>query len=163
MNKQEIDIDDKTGFKQILKNFMIGGLSGMIATTCIQPADMLKTRIQLASEARTNSKPGFVFSKILHKEGVRGFYAGLDSALLRQFIYCGMRLGIYFNMAEHYKRKQGGQNLSVIQKAYCSFVAGVVGSTFCTPCSLVLTRMQADRTLAPSLRRKYKNVFHAFS
>jgi hypothetical protein len=24
-----------------------------------------------------------------------GLYKGLDSAILRQFIYCGMRLGIY--------------------------------------------------------------------
>ena len=66
-----------------MKNFAIGGCSGMIATTAIQPADMLKTRIQLASEGRTNSSPGFVFSKIYHQQGVRGFYAGLDSALLR--------------------------------------------------------------------------------
>jgi hypothetical protein len=35
----------KSGYKQVGKNFLIGGLSGMIATTCIQPADMLKTRI----------------------------------------------------------------------------------------------------------------------
>ena len=88
-----------------MKNFAIGGLSGMIATAAIQPADMLKTRIQLASEGGTNCSPGFVYSKIRHQEGFRGFYAGLDSALLRQFIYCGMRLGIYFNMVERQKRK----------------------------------------------------------
>jgi hypothetical protein len=29
----------------IIKNFLIGGPAGMTATTCIQPADMLKTRI----------------------------------------------------------------------------------------------------------------------
>ena len=28
-------------------NFVIGGLSGMIATCCIQPIDMIKVRIQL--------------------------------------------------------------------------------------------------------------------
>ena len=55
----------------------------MIATAIIQPADMLKTRIQLASEAKVNCKPGFVFGKIMRTEGVRGFYTGLDSALMR--------------------------------------------------------------------------------
>ena len=53
--------------KQIMKNFAIGGLSGMIATTAIQPVDMLKTRIQLASEAGTNCSPGFVYCKIPHQ------------------------------------------------------------------------------------------------
>ena len=33
------------------KNFLIGGLSGMTATSCIQPIDMVKVRIQLKSEA----------------------------------------------------------------------------------------------------------------
>tara|TARA_B110000285_G_C14991269_1_gene546444 strand:+ start:37 stop:231 length:195 start_codon:yes stop_codon:yes gene_type:complete len=39
------DDKSKRGYKQVGKNFLIGGLSGMIATTFIQPADMLKTRI----------------------------------------------------------------------------------------------------------------------
>lgn len=55
----------------------------MIATTCIQPADMLKTRIQLASEANVNAKPHFVLQKIMNQSGFRGLYVGLDSALLR--------------------------------------------------------------------------------
>jgi hypothetical protein len=36
MNQQNIDIiTDKSGFKQVMKNFAIGGLSGMIATAAI--------------------------------------------------------------------------------------------------------------------------------
>jgi len=75
----------------------------MIATTIIQPADMLKTRIQLASEQKLNISPAFIFSKIINNEGFRGFYVGLDSALLRQFIYCGMRLGIFYNLSDRIK------------------------------------------------------------
>jgi hypothetical protein len=49
MNQQNIEIEDvpleQLGFNTILKNFLVGGVSGMIATTIIQPADMLKTRI----------------------------------------------------------------------------------------------------------------------
>ena len=137
----------------MLRNFLVGGLAGMTATAVVQPADMLKTRIQLASEAKVNCKPGFVFSKILHQEGVRGFYVGLDSALFRQFIYCGARLGCYYNLADWLSRDKEDKRLGLFQKGVCSLVAGVVASTFCTPCSLVLTRMQADRTLPPPFRR----------
>jgi hypothetical protein len=32
-----------------------------------------------------------------------GLYKGLDSAILRQFIYCGMRLGIYKALEDRVK------------------------------------------------------------
>ena len=51
------------------KNFLIGGLSGMIATSCvsnkiinliqIQPMDMIKVRIQLKSEAKAGNLSPF--------------------------------------------------------------------------------------------------------
>lgn len=91
-----------------------------------------------------------------------GFYTGLDSALLRQFIYCGIRIGAYYNLAEYIKGGKEDVKLTVVQKGYCSLIAGVISSTFCTPCSLVLTRMQADRTLPPPFRRHYRHAVHAF-
>ena len=72
-----------------------------------------------------------------------------------------MRLGLYFNLSETLKRKNDGKNLTVMQKAYCSLIAGILGSTACTPLSLILTRFQADRTLPPPFRRNYSNVFQA--
>lgn len=45
--------------------------------------------------------------------GPKGFYAGLDSALLRQAVYGTARLGIYFNLTEWVKKnKNNGENLS---------------------------------------------------
>jgi hypothetical protein len=42
--------------------------------------------------------------KVIYKtSGIKGFYAGIDSAILRQAIYATMRLGIYFNLTEALK------------------------------------------------------------
>ncbi len=72
------------------------------------------------------------------------FYS-IDSALLRQAIYATLRLGIYFNLTEHIKENTNeGKNLSAFQKAYCSLIAGGLGSFVGTPCDLALVRMQAD-------------------
>lgn len=46
--------------------------------------------------------------------GVKGFYAGLDSALLRQLVYCTLRLGIYFNLSESIRAKNNGADLSLL-------------------------------------------------
>ena len=88
----------------------------------------------------------------------------LDSALLRQVVYGTLRLGIYFNLTEYVKvNKNNGENLSAMQRAGCSFVAGGLGSFVGNPCDLALVRMQADTTLPEAERRNYKNVFDAFS
>ena len=74
----------------MLKNFVIGGLSGMIATSVvsielmirllsqIQPMDMIKVRIQLKSEAKSaNLSPFNVAREIYSKEGgITAFYKG---------------------------------------------------------------------------------------
>jgi hypothetical protein len=62
--------------------FWIGGLSGMLATSVVQPIDMIKTVIQIKSEAmgkhHEGQKANFMtaFKDIFSKEGIRGFYRG---------------------------------------------------------------------------------------
>jgi solute carrier family 25 oxoglutarate transporter 11 len=66
--------------------FIIGGISGMVATTCIQPIDTIKVRIQIKGEGGTgksNASFSFIAKEILTNQGVKGFYKGLDSALFR--------------------------------------------------------------------------------
>lgn len=71
------------GFK--LKNFALGGMSGMFATCCIQPIDMIKVRIQILSGENPGVKfsPFTVAKNIVANEGISGFYKGLDAALMR--------------------------------------------------------------------------------
>jgi solute carrier family 25 oxoglutarate transporter 11 len=52
--------EKKGGYMDLIKNFAIGGMSGMIATSCIQPIDMVKVRIQLGSEAGGSTSPFYV-------------------------------------------------------------------------------------------------------
>ena len=59
--------------------------------------DMIKVRIQLRSESGGSTSPVNVAKEIYSNGGVKEFYRGLDSALLRQVVYGTLRLGIYFN------------------------------------------------------------------
>ena len=74
----------------------------MIATSVIQPIDMIKVTIQLKSEQGQKATFGSSFTDIMSKSGIRGFYRGyisrysrIDSALTRQLFYTTTRLGIY--------------------------------------------------------------------
>ena len=137
----------------------------MFGTSCIQPIDMVKVRIQLKSESRAASLSPFKIAKDIYKNegGIKAFYKGLDSALLRQAVYASLRLGLYFNISDYLKNHQNqGKNLSPAQKAGASLVAGAIGSFVGTPCDVVLVRMQADSTLPIAERRNYPNVIAAF-
>jgi len=122
------------------KNFLVGTLSTSTATCCIQPMDMIKVRIQLASEGGGNTGFVSVARQIASEGGPTAFYKGLDAALLRQVIYGTARLGIYFNLSETMKKSNNGANLSTLQKAGCAMTAGALGSFIGNPCDLALVR-----------------------
>ena len=136
----------------------------MFATATIQPIDMVKVRIQLSSMQGGSTSPAQMVRDIYAAGGVKGFYAGLDSALLRQLVYATLRLGIYFNLSESVRQKNNGGDLSLFQKIGCSLTAGGIGSFIATPCDLTLVRMQADKRpgIPDSERRNYKGAFDAF-
>ena len=124
---------------------------------------MVKVRIQLRSEAGGSTSPFNVAREVFKEGGAKGFYKGLDSAILRQVVYGTLRLGIFFNMTESMKRKNGGKNISASQKAFASIVAGGFGSFVGNPADLCLVRVQADSTLPPEERRNYTGVGNALS
>ena len=92
-----------------LKTFAIGGLSGAIATCVIQPIDTFKVQIQITSEKLGNAivRPSLstILKDIVHQKGIGILYAGIDSAILRQFFYGSSRLGSYNFTIKYCKSK----------------------------------------------------------
>ena len=122
---------------------------------------MIKVTIQLKSEEISNAKkagkpisadvsPGSAIKEIYASGGIRAFYRGLDSALMRQVFYTTTRLGVYKTVFEEVKRRnklEGRNDLSFGQKALCASFAGFVGSLVGNPADLILIRIQADSRL----------------
>ena len=67
--------------------FAFGAIAACTSTVFIQPADFLKTRMQLSGELGETAavrNPLVVAQRVLAQEGVLGFYSGLSAALFRQ-------------------------------------------------------------------------------
>jgi solute carrier family 25 (mitochondrial oxoglutarate transporter), member 11 len=145
-----------------MQNFLIGGVSGMFATTVIQPIDFVKVQIQVRSEMGSKELSPFKISKSIYKETgkISTFYKGLDSALLRQILYTSTRLGLFYNIKD-YIVKQKGKQPSMLENTCASLFAGAVGSFVGNPADLALVRMQSDNNLPVNERRNYKNVVDA--
>lgn len=66
--------------------FVFGGISGCTATTCVQPMDTLKVRIQVSAEQRGQGNtakfsPFSLAKDIFVNEGPAGFYRGYDISI----------------------------------------------------------------------------------
>ncbi|CAG9564475.1 unnamed protein product [Danaus chrysippus] len=141
-------------------NFVFGGLSGMMGICVVQPADLVKTRMQLAGPKGNQSVVATV-GNILKKEGVTGFYTGLSAALFRQATYTTGRLGVYNGISNYYTNAYGVPSFPV--KLVIGMIAGGIGAFIGTPAEVALIRMTADGRLPPEQRRNYKNVFNALA
>lgn len=142
------------------KGFVVGSCAGMMATTCIQPVDMVKVRIQLGAAEGGSTSPIEITKNMLKDEGVGAFYKGLTAGLTRQIVYTGARLGLYDEFTARIKSPEE-KSLPFWKTAVCSLSAGGIAAAFGNPADLALIRMQADTMLPLDQRRGYTNVFSA--
>lgn len=78
----------------------------MVATCFVQPIDMVKVQIQIKSGDNPGVKYGplNVAKSIWADSGMKGFYRGIDSALMRQAVYTTARFGIFLNLSDYMKQ-----------------------------------------------------------
>ena len=76
-------------------------------------------------------------------------YNGLDSALLRQVVYTGIRLGLYRVFEDDIKLRQK-RVMTFGEKVGYSMLAGLVGSAIANPLDMALIRFQGDHSLPPA-------------
>uniref|UniRef100_A0A0A9H7B3 Uncharacterized protein n=1 Tax=Arundo donax TaxID=35708 RepID=A0A0A9H7B3_ARUDO len=145
-----------TGVWRMVRPFVSGGASGMLATYVIQPVDMVKVRIQLGEGSAAQ-----VAKNMLANEGFNSFYKGLSAGSLRQGAYTTARLGSFRVLTSKAVEKNEGKPLPLVQKAFNGLTAGAVGACVGSPADLALIRMQPDSTSSIIQGRNYRNAFHA--
>lgn len=148
--------------------FINGGLAGMVATTVIQPIDMIKVRLQLAGEGvRTGPKPSplSVTREILAAGKVMDLYTGLSAGLLRQAVYTTARLGFFdtFMKTLSTRAQANSTKIGFKERAAAGLSAGGLAAMIGNPADLALIRMQSDGLKPLADRKNYKSVIDALS
>jgi len=145
------------------KPFVTGSMSGMFATCCIQPMDMIKVRIQLGAAEGGATSPFTIASQMIKNEGFLSLYSGLSAGLTRQVVYTGARLGLFDIFTEKSKDKAYDNVPGFAKKSICALGAGGIAAVAGNPADLALIRMQSDSMLPAAERRNYSGVGHALS
>jgi solute carrier family 25 oxoglutarate transporter 11 len=148
--------------------FINGGLSGMAATACIQPIDMIKVRLQLAGEGvKSGPRPTVlgVTREVIAQGKVLDLYTGLSAGLLRQAVYTTARLGI-FDTFQTMLQKRADENktkVTFLERAGAGLTAGGLAAMIGNPADLALIRMQSDGLKPREQRANYRSVFDALA
>lgn len=148
--------------------FINGGLAGMTATTCVQPVDMIKVRLQLAGEgARTGPRPSAfgVTRDIITGGKFLDLYTGLSAGLLRQAVYTTARMGFFetFIKALNKNAEEAGRKVSFGERAGAGLAAGGIAAMIGNPADLALIRMQSDGLKPVEKRANYRSVVDALA
>lgn len=148
--------------------FINGGLAGMVATTCVQPVDMIKVRLQLAGEGTAGGPRPSAF-KVTRDIIVGGkaldLYTGLSAGLLRQAVYTTARMGFFETFMKSLNQNADSSNRKVTfyERAGAGLAAGGIAAMIGNPADLSLIRMQSDGLKPPEKRANYKSVIDALA
>lgn len=148
--------------------FVNGGIAGMVATSVIQPVDMVKVRIQLAGEGTSGGpKPSAmsVTRQIVGSGKVLDLYTGLSAGLLRQAVYTTARIGFFDTFMKGLTERARGQGRQAgfAERAAAGLSAGGLAAMVGNPADLALIRMQSDGLKPLAERKNYKSVIDALS
>uniref|UniRef100_A0A8C9YGB3 Solute carrier family 25 member 13 n=1 Tax=Sander lucioperca TaxID=283035 RepID=A0A8C9YGB3_SANLU len=96
------------------KMLFAGALAGMPAASLVTPADVIKTRLQVAARAGQTTYSGLVdcFWKILREEGPRAFWKGSGARVFRSSPQFGVTLVTYELLQRWFYIDFGGQKPS---------------------------------------------------
>ena len=143
--------------------FVNGGLAGMFATSCIQPIDMVKVRLQLAGEGGKSGprpSPLQVTREIVAAGKVLDLYTGLSAGLLRQAVYTTARIGFFdtFMTTLKTRAEATGKQIGFKERAAAGLTAGGLAAMIGNPADLALIRMQSDGLKPKEARANYRGV-----
>lgn len=135
-----------------------GSIGGIMEASCLQPIDVIKTRLQLD---RSGAYRGIIHcgSTIYRTEGVRALWKGLTPFATHLTLKYALRMGSNAVFQIAFKDSQTG-NLTYGGRLMSGFGAGVLEAlVIVTPFEVVKIRLQQQKGLSPELL-KYKGPMH---
>ncbi|XP_010553112.1 PREDICTED: mitochondrial succinate-fumarate transporter 1 [Tarenaya hassleriana] len=135
-----------------------GSLGGIVEASCLQPIDVIKTRLQLD---RGGAYKGIVHcgSTVARTEGVRALWKGLTPFATHLTLKYALRMGSNAVFQSAFKDSETGK-LSNRGRLLSGFGAGVLEAlAIVTPFEVVKIRLQQQKGLSLGLL-KYKGPIH---
>lgn len=136
-----------------LQRLLAGGTAGAIAISVFNPTEVVKTQVQTSKEAVAL---GTVIRRVMARDGVLGFWAGLKPNIARTFLVNAAELGTYDEAKTRISAYLGE---GILTHVAASTVAGFASACTSTPADVVKTRLMNSAGHADA---KYTSVVGTF-
>lgn len=146
----------------INQNLIAGVFAGITNSFVVSPIEMIRIKMQVQGNSSKNLYSSTVdcATKIIKGDGIKGFYQGLCSTLLREMPGMALYFGVYESLMQSQINKYGTK--ADIPLIYPCIFGAISGSCFWTisyPFDVVKSRIQADDIS----NRKYKSIASTIS
>lgn len=130
-----------------LENSFAGSGAGIIASLVLCPSEVIKCRLQAARELKNSTHIGpLSLTKTVYKEsGIRGFYSGINSLLVREVPGYFIFFGSYeLSRTIFTPAGKNKEEIGLLRTAVSGGNAGVVSWTFTFPVDVLKSRIQVN-------------------
>ncbi|XP_042066473.1 mitochondrial uncoupling protein 1-like [Salvia splendens] len=149
--------------------FASSAFAACFAEICTIPLDTAKVRLQLqkkavAGEALPKYKGMLgTVGTIAREEGLASLWKGIVPGLHRQFLFGGLRIGLYEPVRNFYVGKDHVGDVPLSKKILAGITTGALGIMIANPTDLVKVRLQSEGKLPPGVPRRYSGAVSAYS
>ena len=140
-----------------MRNVLMASAAGMIGEAATIPMDTAKVRLQV-QKIEPGVTPKYngmlnTMKTIAGEEGAASLWSGLSPGLQRQFVFAGLRIGLYVPIRNLIcGPMKPGENPTLLQKILAGLATGAIGISIANPTDLVKVRMQGQGQLPPAER-----------
>ncbi|KAH8088977.1 mitochondrial carrier domain-containing protein [Cristinia sonorae] len=144
---------------------MVSASIGEVAACLVRvPTEVIKTRTQTSTYGDKASSSLAAARLVLSTEGLRGFYRGFGSTIMREIPFTSLQFPMYELFKLQLSRSLGRKPLYAHEAAICGSVAGGIAAAVTTPLDVLKTRVMLDirnptHQKLPSLSARFKQIY----
>ncbi|XP_028771472.1 mitochondrial uncoupling protein 2 [Neltuma alba] len=150
--------------------FLCSAFAACLAEFCTIPLDTAKVRLQLQKKAATGDGTGIpkyrgllgTVKTIAREEGLLALWKGIIPGLHRQFVYGGLRIGLYDPVKTFLVGSAFVGEIPLYQMILAAMLTGALGIMVANPTDLVKVRLQSEGQLPIGVPRRYSGSMDAY-
>ncbi|KAL0961227.1 hypothetical protein HGRIS_006193 [Hohenbuehelia grisea] len=146
-------------------NHMISASVAEVAACLVRvPTEVVKTRMQTLAYGATGQSSYSAAKLILLAEGLRGFYQGFGTTIMREIPFTSLQFPLYEFLKLRLSSYLGRRPLRAHEAAVCGSVAGGFAAAVTTPLDVLKTRVMLDirdpsKAASISLHSRLRSIY----
>jgi solute carrier family 25 (mitochondrial S-adenosylmethionine transporter), member 26 len=150
--------DDASARRWAPVQHMLAAAAGDVASSTVRvPFEVVKQRLQ----SGVNKTASGAVRAIFAQQGVRGFFTGYSSLVIRELPFDAIQFPLYELLKSQVAKRSPTGKIETWQSSLCGSAAGGFAAAITTPLDVVKTRIMTQAPITTGNPRKYTGIIQA--